>query len=75
MRISIRTLGGELTWEELLKLLQCVRDIEQQDPARTIVISVDAPTFKLDELNRVLDSLKPPLPHQLKFRKREPHEA
>jgi len=69
MRISIRTLGGELTWEELLKLLQCVRDLEQQSPARTIVVSVDAPTFKLDELNRVLDSLKPPLRYRQEFRK------
>jgi len=69
MRISIRTLSGELTQEELLKLLQCVREIEQQDPTRTIVVSVDAPTFKLSEMNRVLDSLKPPLRHRLEFRK------
>jgi len=69
MRISIRTLGGELTQEELLKLLQCVRDIEQRNPARTIVISVDAPTFKASELTRVLDSLKPPLRYRQEFRK------
>jgi len=69
MRISIRTLDGELTREELLKLLQCVRDIEQQNPARTIIVSIDAPTFKASELNRVLDSLKPPLRHRWELKK------
>jgi len=69
MRISIRTLDGELTQEELLKLLQCIREIEQRRPARTIIVSVDAPTFKASEMNRVLDSLKPPLRYRQEFRK------
>jgi hypothetical protein len=60
MRILIE---GELTKEELRELLQRVRDLEQREPARTVMVFVDAPACKEEEMLEVLRSIRPPMPN------------
>lgn len=69
LKIEI-TVDGTLSNEELKKLLQCIRDIEQNNPMRTIYIWIDALEKKLEELKEVIDSIEPSFAHKLVFKKR-----
>jgi len=50
---------GELSKEELLKILQCVREVEQSQPNRPIAVYVKVNYMTKDELTEVLGSIKP----------------
>ena len=69
MKIWIETKGGEFTKEELRELLQCIRDLERREPARTVMVFVDAPAYKEEEMLEVLRSIEPPMPHVQIFKR------
>ena len=54
--------GPELT-DEVLEILQKVRDIEQRSPTREFKLFVDAPTMSKDRLKVIFSKIKPPLPY------------
>ena len=59
--IQIAIKKGNLKPDELAKLLQCVREIEQKDPTRHLDIWINAPSMTVNELNGALDSITPSL--------------
>lgn len=63
MKIWIETREGEFTREELRELLQRIRDLEQREPARTVMVLVDAPAYKEEEMLEILRSIEPPMPN------------
>jgi len=50
-----------MTKEELLKILQTIRDVEQNDPARPFAIIVKTNSMTQEELKAVLDQISPGL--------------
>jgi len=48
-----------LTKEELLKLLQAVRDVEQNDKERPLFLTVKVSTMTKDDIEQVLNQIKP----------------
>lgn len=54
-----------LSVEELKKLMQCLREIEQNKPQRTIYILFHTPEKTVKEMEGIFDSIKPVLPHKL----------
>ncbi len=69
MKIRIETKGGEFTKEELKELLQCIRDLERREPARAVMVFIDAPAYKEGEMLEVLRSIEPPMPHVQIFKR------
>lgn len=70
MKTEISIKSDYLTPEELRGLLQVIRTAEQRFfPDKAILILVDAPDMKVQEVTDLLASLNPPLPHQLVLRK------
>lgn len=67
MKININVENGTLSNEELKKLVQCIRDIEQNNPVRTIYIWIDAPDKKIEEMKELIDSVKPGFSHKAVF--------
>jgi len=53
---------GSFSVEELKKLLQCLREIEQNDPGRHIDIFMNLPDKTVKQIGEVFDSLKPGMP-------------
>lgn len=51
-----------LTLDELKRLLQTVRDIEQNDPSQEIKVWIDAAELGKEEVRKVLASIKPGFP-------------
>ena len=56
------TTKGVFTTDELNKLTQCIRDIEQNDPKRLIEIFMDTPEKTLEECREMNNSISPGLP-------------
>ena len=56
------TTNGVFTVEELEKLTQCIREIEQNDPNRLIEIFMDIPEKTLDECRKTNNTISPGLP-------------
>lgn len=50
---------GTLSVEELKKLLQCIREIEQNKPERIIKINMNLPDKTVEEMKEILSSVKP----------------
>lgn len=54
------------TVEELKKLTQCIRDIEQNDTARHINVFMNLPDKTMKQLDEINNSVKPGLPFNYK---------
>lgn len=54
-----------LSIDELKKLTQCIREIEQNDPSRLIRILMDTPEKTVKEMEDVIGSVKPIFPHKM----------
>lgn len=59
--VQLNVRNGSLTVQELKKLTQCIREIEQNDTERRINVWINAPDLTVKELDEVLDSVKPGL--------------
>lgn len=63
MNINISIDNDTLSEEELEKLLGCIREIEQNKPERHIDIFIDSPEKGMEEIKRVISSIKPAFPY------------
>ena len=61
--LSSVTVDGPFTPDELVELLQKVRDIEQREPDRPFTVRVKAPHLTTEEARAILERVQPPLPH------------
>lgn len=64
-KIDIYVDNGCLSVDELKKLAQCIREIEQNNPQRVIKILIDTPEKTVSEMKGVLDSIEPNFPYKL----------
>lgn len=62
MEINISIENDRLSEEELKKLVQCIRDIEQNKPERHIDIFVNSPDSTVEEMKRIISSVDPGFP-------------
>jgi len=71
MRIDISVDDDTLSEDELKKLVQCIREIEQNKPERHINVFIDSPEKSMKEVKRVISSVKPEFPYLrvIKFEK------
>ena len=63
--INIYVENGCLSTEELKKLTQCIREIEQNNTERFIKIWMDTPEKTVKEMEEVIGSVKPGFPHKM----------
>jgi hypothetical protein len=63
MNINISIDNDTLSEDELQKLVQCIREIEQNRPERHIGIWIDSPEKTMTEVKRVISSIKPEFPY------------
>jgi lipoate synthase len=63
MNINISIDNDTLSEDELKKLVQCVREIEQNRQERHIDILIDSPEKTMEEMKRVISSVKPIFPY------------
>ncbi len=63
--INIYVENGCLSTEELKKLAQCIREIEQNNTERLIKIWMDTPEKTVEEMKDVIGSVKPGFPHNM----------
>ena len=59
---SLSIQNGTLSVEELKKLSQCIRDIEQNKPIRHLNIWMDVPDKTINQIQEVNDSIVPGFP-------------
>ena len=62
MNINISFDSNTLSEEEIKKLIQCVRDIEESKPRRHIKIWVDSPEKTVENIEDIMLAIKPNLP-------------
>lgn len=62
MKISISIDNDTLSEEELKKLMQCIREIEQNKPERHMKIWIDSPEKTMKEVKAIISSINPGLP-------------
>jgi len=63
--INIYVENGCLSTDELKKLTQCIREIEQNNTERLIKIWMDTPEKTVEEMKDVIGSVKPGFPHNM----------
>lgn len=63
-KITIVVANGTLSVEELTKIAQDIRDIEQNNPRRFVTVLFDVPDRTVEELKKIMDSVKPGMPHK-----------
>lgn len=63
--INIYVENGCLSSDELKKLTQCIREIEQNNTERLIKIWMDTPEKTVEEMEDVIGSVKPGFPHKM----------
>lgn len=63
--INIYVENGCLSTDELKKLAQCIREIEQNNTDRLIKIWMDTPEKSVKEMEDVIGSVKPGFPHKM----------
>lgn len=61
-KITILVTNGNLSVEELTKIAQDIRDIEQNNPRRFVTALFDAPDRTVEEMKKIMDSIKPGMP-------------
>lgn len=63
MNINIAVDNDTFSENELKKLVQCIREIEQNKPNRHIEIWIDSPEKSIKEMTRVITSITPEFPY------------
>lgn len=63
MEINISVDNDTFSEDELKKLMQCIREIEQNKPERHINIFINSPEKTMDEVTEVISSIKPGFPY------------
>lgn len=63
--INIYVENGCLSIDELKKLTQCIREIEQNNTERLFKILMDTPEKTVEEMKDVIGSAKPGFPHMM----------
>lgn len=63
--INIYVENGCLTGDELKKLTQCIREIEQNNTERLIRIMMDTPEKTIKEMEDIINSVSPGFPHKM----------
>lgn len=63
MNIDISIDNDTLSEDELKKLVQCIREIEQNRPERHIAIFIDSQEKSMKDIKRVISSVKPEFPY------------
>ncbi len=61
-KIIILVANDTLSVEELTKIAQDIRDIEQNNPKRFVHVLFDAPDRTVEEMKKVMDSVRPEMP-------------
>jgi lipoate synthase len=64
MNINISVTNDTLSEDEVKKLTQCIREIEQNRPERHINIFIDSPEKSVEEMKRIISSIRPEFPYQ-----------
>ena len=72
-KITIVVANGALSVDELTKIAQDIRDIEQNNPRRFVTVLFDVPDRTVDELKKIMDSVKPVMPFKtvIEFEKKD----
>ena len=73
--INIYIENGCLSTDELKKLTQCIREIEQNDTSRLIKIWMDTPEKTIKEMEDILGSVEPGFPHKMVIKGPRLHEG
>ena len=63
--INIYSENGCLSTDELKKLTQCIREIEQNNTDRLIKIWMDTPEKTVEEMKDVINSVNPGFPYKM----------
>lgn len=63
MNINISVDNDTFSEDELKKLVQCIREIEQNIPERHIDIWIDSSEKSMEEFKRVISSIRPEFPY------------
>lgn len=63
MNISISTDNDTFSVDEIKKLVQCVREIEQNRPERHIDMWIDSPEKTMKDITEVINSIRPEFPY------------
>lgn len=61
-KINISIENDTLSVDELKKIVQCIREIEQNKPERHISVLMDTPEKTVKEMEDVIDSAHPGFP-------------
>lgn len=67
-KIIISVRNDILSVDELKKLAQCIREIEQNNPSRHIDMLIDVPEKTVKELEEVMNSVNPEFPFKKTIR-------
>jgi len=72
-KITIIVANGTLSVEELTKIMQDIRDIEQNNPKRFVTVLFDTPDRTVEEMKKIMDSIKPGMPFKtvIEFEKKD----
>ncbi len=75
-KITILVANDTLSVEELTKIAQDIRDIEQNNPKRFVQVLFDAPDRTVEEMKKVIDSVRPEMPFKtvIKYGKKDKRE-
>jgi len=63
MEINISIDDDTLSEDELKKLMQCIREIEQNKPERHMNIWIVSPERTVEDAKALISSIKPELPY------------
>ncbi len=63
MDIKISVENDSFSLGEIEKLIQCIREIEQNNPKRHVEIFLDCPEMTIEDMKRVIQSTKPGFPY------------
>lgn len=61
-KINITVENDAFSVDELKKIVQCIREIEQNRPERHIKVLMDTPEKTVNEMEDVIDSAQPGFP-------------
>ena len=61
-KITIIVANGTLSVDELTKIAQDIREIEQNNPRRFVTVLFDVPDRTVEEMKKIMDSIKPIMP-------------
>lgn len=64
-KIDIYVDNGLLSVEELKKLIQYIREIEQNNAKRVIKIFIDTPEKTVGEMKEIIDNVNPNFPYKM----------